>query len=119
MARRASKAANRRARQQRRANQQRTAPAQPSAAATDAAVAEPAVVEAEVPKPATPAEAPRRARSTGPTGMALTGSTLTATERSEYHYVERDLRNIGILSLVMVGLLILAWFLFTATGLIG
>jgi hypothetical protein len=51
--------------------------------------------------------------------MALTGSTLTATERSEYHYVERDLRNIGILSLVMVGLLILAWFLFTATGIIG
>jgi len=51
--------------------------------------------------------------------MAVTGSTLTASERSEYHYVERDLRNIGILSLVMVGLLALAWFLFTASGLIG
>jgi hypothetical protein len=51
--------------------------------------------------------------------MALSGSTLTASERSEYHYVERDLRNIGILSLVMVGLLILAWVIFTATGLIG
>jgi hypothetical protein len=51
--------------------------------------------------------------------MTLSGSTLSASERFEYHYVERDLRNIGILSLVMVGLLALAWFIFTATGLIG
>ena len=118
MARRASKAASRRARQQRRANQQRTAPTQPSVAATDAAVAEPAVVE-EAAKPAPRPETPRRARSSASTGVAPTGSTLTASERSEYHYVERDLRNIGILSLVMVGLLVLAWFLFTTTGLIG
>jgi hypothetical protein len=44
------------------------------------------------------------------------GSELTAAERSEYHYVERDLRDIGILTAVMAALLLLAWFVFSATG---
>ena len=67
------------------------------------------------PTPSPRSEAPRRPRPSS----TLTGSTLTASERSEYHYVERDLRNIGILSLAMVGLLLVAYFIFTATGLIG
>jgi hypothetical protein len=33
--------------------------------------------------------------------------------------VERDLRNIGILSLLMAVLLIAAYFLFNALGLVG
>ena len=47
------------------------------------------------------------------------GSTLTVRERAEYHYVERDLRNIGILTALMALLLFAAWVLFTATGLVG
>ncbi len=45
------------------------------------------------------------------------GSQLTATERSEYHYVERDLRDIGILTAVMAALLFVAWLIFSASGL--
>ena len=44
------------------------------------------------------------------------GSQLTSAERSEYHYVERDLRDIAILTVVMTALLLLAWFVFTASG---
>ena len=47
------------------------------------------------------------------------GSTLTDRERAEYHYVERDLRNIGILTAIMFALLIAAWFVFDALGIIG
>jgi hypothetical protein len=118
MARRASKAANRRARQQKRATQQRSAPAPQPASAPESAAAEAMVVDAPTSSPSARSEAPRRARPSS-ANMTLSGSTLSASERSEYHYVERDLRNIGILSLVMVGLLALAWFIFTATGLIG
>jgi hypothetical protein len=49
----------------------------------------------------------------------VTGSVLTDRERAEYHYVERDLRNIGILTAVMVALLVLAYFVFSALGLVG
>ena len=118
MARRAGKAASRRARQQRRAAHRPTLPpASPAAPLVDAADVEesPAPSREEPRRASAPAaSAPSPARA-----YAATGSSLTARERAEYHYVERDLRNIGILSLVMVGLLILAWFLFTATGLIG
>ena len=47
------------------------------------------------------------------------GSDLTAREKAEYHYVERDLRNIGILTAVMAGLLLLAYVAFSALGLVG
>ena len=50
---------------------------------------------------------------------AYAGSTLTDRERAEYHYVERDLRNIGILTAAMLVLLAASWFLFNALGLIG
>ena len=71
----------------------------------------------EVEAAATPA--PRRvARATVGAGAGA-GSTLTDRERADYHYVERDLRNIAILTAAMFGLLLLAWFVFTATGIAG
>ena len=59
--------------------------------------------------------APRRR----PRRDARLGSTLTTSERTEYHYVERDLRNIGILTVAMAVLLFLAWFVFSPLGLVG
>src|SRR5688572_20213755 len=47
------------------------------------------------------------------------GSSLTDRERAEYHYVERDLRNIGVLTAIMLALLAAAWFAFNALGIIG
>ena len=104
MARRAGKAASRKARQ-------RNVPRVPRPAPPPAAPVEPTSSAAA----AAESVARRAPVSTSYAG----GSTLTATERSEYHYVERDLRNIGILTAVMFGLLLAAWALFTATGLIG
>jgi len=49
----------------------------------------------------------------------MAGSVLTDRERAEYHYVERDLRNIGILTAIIVALLVLAYFVFSAVGLVG
>jgi hypothetical protein len=46
-------------------------------------------------------------------------SSLTDRERAEYHYVERDLRNIGVLTAVLAVLLVAAYFLFSAIGLTG
>ncbi len=46
-------------------------------------------------------------------------STLTSRERAEYHYVERDLRNIGILTAAMVVMLIVAWLAFSGLGLVS
>jgi hypothetical protein len=50
---------------------------------------------------------------------AFAGSTLTDRERADYHYVERDLRNIGVLTAVMAVLLVAAWLAFNALGLTG
>jgi hypothetical protein len=47
------------------------------------------------------------------------GSTLTVRERAEYHYVERDLRNIGVLMAIMVLALVAAYFVFSQLGLTG
>jgi hypothetical protein len=44
-------------------------------------------------------------------------SQLSSGERAEYHYVERDLRSIGILTAVMGALLLLAWVVFVALDL--
>ena len=63
---------------------------------------------------------PRRVSAPSPErAFAGSGSTLTDRERAEYHYVERDLRNIGVLTAVMLLLLALSWFLFDALGLVG
>ena len=60
---------------------------------------------------------PRR-RRLGRRKHAAGGSSLTERERAEYHYVERDLRNIGILTAILFAALIAAWFVFNALGLI-
>lgn len=109
MARRQSKAASRKARQRRVQRPISSAPA-PVARPVDepAATVEPAAPE------------PRRVSAPSPT-RAYSGasSTLTDRERAEYHYVERDLRNIGVLTAVLLGLLFAAWAVFNALGVIG
>ena len=84
------------------------------------AAARPAPATAPEAEPAEPRQttvsAPPRAPSAASTAA---GSTLTLRERAEYHYVERDLRNIGILTALMAVLLLVAWVVFTATGLVG
>ncbi|MGH2429475.1 MAG: hypothetical protein ACRDGV_11440 [Candidatus Limnocylindria bacterium] len=117
MPRRAGKAASRKARQRkvRRAN--------PPVATTPTIPAPPATPVTRVPPVGTPeareaASLTPRQRAT-PTPTAVTGSLLTDRERAEYHYVERDLRNIGILTVVMVALLLVAWLAFSALGLVG
>jgi hypothetical protein len=114
MARRAGKAASRKARQ-------RYVPKTPRPAPDPAPAAEAAVVVPPVGTPdarqATSLDQPRR---TAPVTHGIgSGSVLSTRERAEYHYVERDLRNIGVLSLVMVVLLVGAYFLFNAIGLVG
>ena len=111
MARRAGKAASRKARQ-------RNVPRPPRVAAA----ASPAPVDVTpVPPVGTPdareaisLDPPRRVV---PPRAAVVGSTLTDRERAAYHYVERDLRNIGVLTAVMAALLLLAWLAFNALGL--
>lgn len=49
---------------------------------------------------------------------ATAGSQLTSRERAEYHYVERDLRNIGVLTAIMLVALLAAWFAFSQLGLV-
>jgi hypothetical protein len=116
--RRTGKAATRRARQRRA---QRTLPPAPRPAAVPQA-AEDAGLEGQA---EAAIEEPRRASAPVPSAPSATrayatgGSSLTDRERAEYHYVERDLRNIGILSVVLFVLLIAAWFVFNALGLIG
>jgi hypothetical protein len=53
-------------------------------------------------------------RRTTPVIAGTGRSQLSTGERAEYHYVERDLRSIGILMAVMAGLLLLAWIVFVA-----
>ena len=111
MTRRAGKAASRKARQR---NVPR-APRAPAAAVSGQMDVTP------VPPVGTPdareaisLDQPRRVV---PPRAAVAASTLTDRERAEYHYVERDLRNIGVLTAIMAGLLLLAWLAFSALGL--
>src|SRR5690606_32673917 len=91
-------------------------PVAPPPPAEESVSAEPSSTVVSAPTTATaPSPAPRRFATAGPTSL---GSSLTDRERSEYHYVERDLRNIGILTAIMVVLLLAAWAIFSATGLI-
>lgn len=80
----------------------------------------PAVKPVETPDAAdlpSPDATPRR--QTAPATSTSVGSTLSLRERAEYHYVERDLRNIGILTALMAVLLLVAWVAFNALGLVG
>jgi hypothetical protein len=132
MARRGGKAATRRSRQQRRAQRpsaQPTQSAQSQPAAepegtelaedqANAAKAEPvdafeaadAELRASTPPPGTRADArrsPNRSVRARTSDFNLAGGSSRLSERAaaEYHYVGRDLRNIGILLVVMVVLL--------------
>ncbi|CAN5789370.1 hypothetical protein BH20CHL8_BH20CHL8_09400 [soil metagenome] len=109
MARRAGKAASRKARQRpvKRPLQHVVLP--PPAATPIPPVGTPDAREAISLDP------PQR----GVPAMATAGSTLSVRERADYHYVERDLRNIGILSVAMVVGLAIAWVIFNQLGLIG
>ena len=107
MARRAGKASSRTARHRNVPRPQRTAPPR---------------VEAEVVPPVGTPDAREAASLTPPRRMTpvVAGSgrsQLSSADRAEYHYVERDLRSIGILSAVMAALLLLAWVVFVALDL--
>ena len=52
-------------------------------------------------------------------GLGAASSTLTLRERAQYHYVERDLRNIAVLSALMALGLLVAWIAFSQLGLIS
>jgi len=108
MARRAGKAASRRARQR-----QVRRPAVPTAPSAPVAVPPVGTPDA---REAASLDPPRRL---APPATAHAGSTLTDRERAEYHYVERDLRNIGVLTVIMAVLLLAAWFAFNALGITG
>ena len=113
MARRAGKAANRRARQRGRPSPRPSS----SAASTPARQPEPIPpVGTPDAREATSLDPPRR---TTPPTAALAGSRLSGREQAEYHYVERDLRSIGILTALMSVLLAVAWAVFQALGLTG
>ena len=109
MARRAGKAASRKARQ-RKVQRPGIATAATPPARPIPPVGTPDARQADALTP------PRRVV---PSSAAMAGSNLTDRERAEYHYVERDLRNIGILTAVMVVLLLVAYVAFSALGLVG
>jgi hypothetical protein len=112
MARRSGKAVRRRSRQR---SVPRGAAARPQPA-TPAPAAERAAVES------TPAVAARTAEKTekaapSPSPYVAGASRLSERARDEYHYVARDLRNIGVLVLIIAVLLGVAVFAFNALGL--
>lgn len=106
MARRVGKAASRKARQ-------RNVPRPPRAVAAPQAVPPVGTPDA---REAISLDPPQRVAAPIASGAV---STLTTRERAEYHYVERDLRNIGILTAVMVVLLIIAWLAFSGLDLVS
>ena len=112
MARRAGKAASRKARQRNTPRPPRPAPAPIRE--------EPAIEPTPIPPVGTPDA--REATSLNPPRrvtppVAGSGATaLTDRERSEFHYVERDLRSLGVLTAIMVVLLLAAWVAFQALG---
>ncbi len=109
MARRVGKAANRKARQ-------RNVPRAPRpVAAPQAAQPVPPVGTPDA-REAISLDPPQRVSAPITAGA---GSTLTTRERAEYHYVERDLRNIGILTAVMAVMLLVAWIAFSGLGLVS
>jgi hypothetical protein len=119
MPRRGGKAANRRDRQrraQRQALQRPAAPARPIAGVVSEAVDAAAEHRAEVAPARKPASAPsltRGARS-DPRFAVAGPSRLSERAAAEYHYVMRDLRNIGVLVVLMAIVLAAAVFAFSA-----
>jgi hypothetical protein len=131
MARR-GKAANRQARQrrqQRAAAQRGTARPAPPQAPSSSPVAESAEsAETGLGRTATSSNAAatttrssvpasqRGARTNNPRLTVAGPSRLSARAQEEYHYVARDLRNIGMLVVVMAAILLVAFVAFTALG---
>ena len=120
-ARRSGKANSRQARQKRQQQRssQRASLQQPMAAATGSDIGVGGEATAGRPATAAAAAATAPARPAKPASKfeALYGSSrLTEQAHLEYHYVERDLRNIGILVLVMIGMLIVATIAFDLLG---
>ncbi|HSK94717.1 MAG TPA: hypothetical protein VLA76_11765 [Candidatus Angelobacter sp.] len=109
MPRRAGKAASRRARQRAAQRGSRPAPSLPRPQA-DAVppIGTPDAREAESLNPPPPAAAPE---------PVMGESRLSGRAQSDYHYVERDLRSIGIITLAMVAMLLVAWVVFQSLGL--
>jgi hypothetical protein len=108
------KAGSRRARQRSAERAARHRPSPPPAS-TGAPTAVPPVGTPDA-REAVSLDPPRR---TTPPEPRAGDSHLSAGVRAEYHYVERDLRNIGILTAAMVVLLVVAWFAFRALGIAG
>jgi len=121
MARRGGKAANRRERNrraQRKAPLRPVIPQRPTAGLIEDAVEAVAVRRAEAApaRAAAPAPALTRGARSDPRFAVAGPSRLSERAASEYHYVLRDLRNIGVLVVVMAVLLAAAAIGFTALG---
>ena len=120
MARRGGKAANRRDRNRRA---QRKAPLRPAVAqrppvdaVTDAIEAAAERRAEAAPARPSPTPAPTRGARSDPRFAVAGPSRLSERAASEYHYVMRDLRNIGVLVVVMGVLLVAAVIGFSALG---
>lgn len=117
MARRGGKAASRRERQRRaqRQVQPRPTPPRPTAATLNEAVD--AVAEERVAAaPVRPAAPLTKGASHDPRFAVSGPSRLGERAAAEYHYVRRDLRNIGMLVVMMGIALGIAVFAFKALG---
>jgi hypothetical protein len=83
------------------------------------AFAEPMSTAAEAPASPPPramTSAAQRGARMNPRMTIAGPSRLTERAIEEYHYVARDLRNIGVLVVVMAVLLVVAFLAFTALG---
>jgi len=116
MARRAGKSSTRRAR--RRRGLQTSGP-RPTA--TDVSITPSAETEVEAP-PASQQAQPRPVASSSSSARSVARSSVGGpsrlTERAiaEYHYVQQDLRNIGVLLVIMAALLIAAAIVVNVAG---
>jgi hypothetical protein len=131
MARR-GKAANRSARRRTQRNTAQRRPASDSAATAPAAdagapsgampdafeIADAEVRAAAQPPLATAAGATRAKPRPADQRVAVGTSRLSERAVAEYHYVQRDLRNIAVLAIILAALLAVATILVNVTGLI-
>jgi len=114
MPRRSGKAASRRARQQRRSRR----PTTPGAVAPRPQVASPESTATSSGPLGSPSAGPasRNPRPFATGGPVATTSRLGEAARAEYHYVGRDLRNTGLLVLLMAALLAVAVIVVNLAG---
>ena len=126
MARRGGKAASRKAKQ-RKAQRPNVAPrpAAPAVAPVDSSAFEPSVESAPMQVAAPPARETRDAgeardrtchATRDPRQMVAGPSRLGERAQQEYHYVVRDLRNIGVLVVIMAAILAVAFIAFNVLG---